>query len=147
MTQQVNIAFCLLLSTFYTIFDFKIIGSALAYCCYELSKNQDVQEKLREEIEDICDNPDQELSYDQVQSLPYLDQVISETLRFHTPIGMLQRSASKDYVFPNTGLKVEKDDDVWINVMLVHFNPEYYETPYKFNPEHFSKEAKAKRHP
>ena len=111
------------------------------------SKNQDVQERLREEIEDICDNPDQELTYDQVQSMTYLDQVLNETLRFHTPIGMLQRGVTKDYVFPTSGLSLAKNDSVWINVMSVHFDPKHYETPHVFNPDHFSKEAKANRHP
>ncbi len=46
-----------------------------------------------------------------------------------------------------TGLELEKDFGVWINVMALHMNPEHYPNPDQFNPDNFSKENKAKRHP
>ena len=123
-------------------------GSALAYCCYDLSKNPEVQDKLRSEVEEVCDtDDDQEITYDQLQSMTYLDQVLSETLRFHTPVGMLQRAVTKRYQIPNSDIILEKDMNAWINVMSVHMDPKHYETPEVYNPNHFSKEAKAKRHP
>ena len=36
---------------------------------------------------------------------------------------------------------------VWINAMSLHFDPEHYANPNVFDPEHFSKEARAKRNP
>ncbi len=44
-----------------------------------LAMNPDVQEKLRNEILDA--QAGQEVSYDQVMDLPYLDAVTRETLR------------------------------------------------------------------
>ena len=74
-------------------------------------------------------------------------QIISEVLRLHNPASILQRSANKDYQIPNTDLVIPEGTGVWINGVAVHMNPKYYENPKSFNPEHFSKEAKAKRHP
>ena len=123
-------------------------GSTLAYCCYDLSKNPEVQDRLRAEVEDACDlDPDQEITYDQLQSMTYLDQVLNETLRFHTPVGLLKRAATKRYQVPNTDVVIEKENLAWINVIAVHMDPKHYESPQIFNPDHFSKEAKAKRHP
>ena len=122
-------------------------GSTLAYCCYQLSKNQEVQQKLRDEVDAIANDIDDEITYEQVQSMTYLDQVISETLRFYNPAAVLNRSAVRDYKIPNSDVVIEAGKDVWINSISVHMDPKHYETPEVFNPDHFSKEAKANRHP
>ena len=122
------------------------VSSTLSYCCYELAKNPEVQDKLRAEIEETTDNYEDEISYAHVQAMTYLDQVINETLRLHNVAGLLTRSVEKDYKIPNSDLVLQKGHDVWINSVAVHKNPDHYETPETFNPEHFTKEAKTKRH-
>lgn len=37
---------------------------------------------------------------EELSALPYLDAVVTETLRLHSPIAMLTRVASKDDVIP-----------------------------------------------
>lgn len=54
-------------------------SSALSRILWLLSLNQDVQQKLREEIQEAQHHG--QLSYDQLVSLPYLDAVCRETLR------------------------------------------------------------------
>ena len=71
--------------------------------------------------------------------------MICETLRLHTPLGLLGRNAIKDYQIPGTDIIIPKDTQVVANVMAVHFNEEYYPNPFSFNPDNFSKEAKANR--
>ena len=123
-------------------------GTTLAWACYELAKNPEIQEKLRQEVEDILDgDSEKKLSYDDIQSMTYLDQVINETLRLHNPVGALQRSAAKEYKVPGTDIVIPKDTMVWINVLSMHFDPKHYEDPHVFDPDHFSKDAKANRHP
>ena len=123
-------------------------GTTLAWACYELAKNPEIQEKLRQEVEDILDgDSEKKLSYDDIQSMTYLDQVINETLRLHNPVGALQRSAAKEYKVPGTNIVIPKDTMVWINVLSMHFDPKHYEDPHVFDPDHFSKDAKANRHP
>lgn len=41
---------------------------------------------------------------------------------------------------------IDKNTRVIIPVKGLHYDPLYYENPFEFDPEHFSKEAKAKRH-
>lgn len=43
--------------------------------------NQDVQDKLRKEIQEAKDAEGADLPYDRLMSLPYLDAICRETLR------------------------------------------------------------------
>ena len=79
--------------------------------------------------------------------MTYMDQVLEETLRFHTPIGALQRTTEKDYKIPGHDLILETGVEININVSALHFNPKHYSNPYYFDPDHFTPEAKATRHP
>ena len=86
-------------------------------------------------------------SYDDLSRMTYIDQVISETLRFHNIAAQLQRVTEKDYKIPGSDLVLPKDTTVVINPLAIHFDPKHYSNPHEFDPDHFSKEAKAKRHP
>lgn len=123
-------------------------GTTLAWAVHEIAKNQEIQDKLRSEIEDVTNGDSKkELTYDDLNSMTYLDQVWNETLRFHTPAAALTRACTKEYTVPNTDITMTKDQVLWVNIVGIHFDRKHYEDPYSFNPEHFSKEAKSKRHP
>ena len=124
-------------------------GSTLSFACYELAKNIEVQEKLRDEISEIfCGKENEEdLSYEDIKKMKYMDQVLEETLRLHTPIGALQRSTEKDYKIPGSDVVLKAGVDTLINVSALHFNPKHYRNPHNFDPDHFTPEAKATRHP
>merc|ERR1711936_784087 len=71
-------------------------GSTLSYLAYELSKNPEIQEKLQEEIDQAFEEAGGKFpEYNVIQSLPYLDMVIFESLRFHSPVGINVRSVEK----------------------------------------------------
>ena len=115
---------------------------------YQLAKNPDVQEKLRAEIEDVTNSDlENELTYDHLQSMTYLDQVINETLRLHNPTGTLNRITTKDYKMPGTNLIIPKGVGFWIPTAAIHLDENHYANPHVFDPDHFSKEAKAERSP
>ena len=123
-------------------------GSTLSYLAYELSKNPDIQEKLQEEIDQAFEEAGGKFpDYNVIQSLPYLDMVIFESLRFHSPVGVNLRTAEKDYNLADTGLLIRKGEAITFNAHHLHFLPEHWSHPDEFYPEHFSKEEKAKRHP
>jgi len=123
-------------------------GILLSFIAYEMSKNQDIQMKLQEEIDDAFEESGGEIpDYSVIQSMPYLDMVIHETLRFHSPVGMNTRIATKDYNLPGTDVIIKKNDVVSWHAWSLHFDPEHWTNPTQFDPEHFSKEAKATRNP
>ena len=76
-------------------------ANTLSYVCYELAKNPEIQERLREEVDDIIDDDCKNIKYEQLQKMPYMDMVMAETLRFHTPIGVHQVIGHLKFNFPH----------------------------------------------
>jgi len=60
-------------------------SNTLGFVCYHLATNPDVQGKLQKEIDSVWNDESQMPSYETVNELPYLDMVISETLRLYPP--------------------------------------------------------------
>ena len=108
------------------------IGAAL----YFLAKNQDVQEKLYEEILDIVG--DDHITYDSIRDLAYLEATIDETLRMHPPVIAHFRSCTKDCVIK--GIPFKEGTNVQLAIHAVHMDPELFPEPTKFQPERFLKE-------
>jgi len=59
---------------------------------------------------------------------------------------MLNRECSKPYKIPGTDTVLEKGIPVFIPVTALHYDPNYYPEPDRFDPERFSEEEKQKRH-
>ena len=57
------------------------------------------------------------------------------------------RQASRNYKISNTNLEIQKNSLVFIPIYVIHNDPNYYPEPEKFDPERFTEENKAKRHP
>ena len=91
------------------------------------------------------DNKD--LTYSDIQNMDYLDAVICETLRYHCIIAILARvlGPNTEYKIPGTDLILPPNTQVEIDVPAIHFDTEHYANAQNFDPEHFSKEAKARR--
>ena len=108
----------------------------------------DVQHKLQREIDEAIESNDGKIpDYHAIQSLPYLDQVTSETLRLHPSVAVITRCCTKDYAFEGTNIKLRVGQEVHINVIGIQRDPKYYPNPEQFDPERFGKEGKASRHP
>ncbi len=127
-------------------------GNTLAFLLLELARNQEIQDRLRAEIDNAIDEGEADnngrLPYSVIQGLEYLDMVINEGLRKY-PAGALgvARLCTKDYTLPGTDLTITKGQEVQMSAYGIHFDERHYPNPSEFDPERFAKEAKAKRHP
>ncbi|XP_061396400.1 probable cytochrome P450 6a14 [Musca vetustissima] len=133
-------------------FDFFLAGfetssTTMAFTLYELARNPEIQEHLREEILGILGEDDTELRYEDIQKMTYLEQTISETLRLYPVLAGLIRVATHDYHVPHTGHTIEKDIQIIIPIHAIHHDSDYYENPEEFNPNRFGAEASERRHP
>ncbi|KAJ7215641.1 cytochrome P450 [Mycena rebaudengoi] len=72
-------------------------STAITWALYALSQSQSAQNKLREELMTVStDNPTME----ELNALPYLENVVRETLRVHTPLVSARRMVMVDDVLP-----------------------------------------------
>ncbi|KAJ8517386.1 hypothetical protein ONZ45_g5419 [Pleurotus djamor] len=81
---------------------------SLTWALIELTKHQDRQSKLREEL--LTHFPSSDPSWEQLMSsIPYLDAVVHETLRMHPPLTETTRKAAHDDVIPLSAPITTKD--------------------------------------
>ncbi|XP_046449634.1 cytochrome P450 3A14-like [Daphnia pulex] len=133
-------------STFFMLAAFDTTATTLTSICFQLAINPDVQEKLYESIAAKMQDYD-EVSYEMVQDVPYLEMVIQEVLRFYPPVVRLERVCTKDYSYDNGRIKIKKGQVITIPTYVLHHSEEYYPDPEKFDPERWTPENKAKRNP
>nr|AZR39432.1 cytochrome P450 [Agasicles hygrophila] len=115
-------------------------SAAITFALYLLAQNPDVQERLRAEIQAAMRNNDNKISYESLQEMKYLQQVIDETLRIYPSVPILQRRCVRKYYLEDK--LIEKGIHVVIPTISIHRDPEYYPDPLKFDPERFSPENK-----
>ncbi|CAG2121494.1 unnamed protein product, partial [Medioppia subpectinata] len=116
---------------------YETTATTLTFCSYELALNPEVQERLHQEVMASVD-ANGEISYEELSKLPYLDAVLSETLRLYPPVLRLERKAVSDnYELGDTGVRLYAGQPVEIPVYAIHHSEEYYENPDTFNPDRF----------
>ncbi|KRT80270.1 cytochrome P450 [Oryctes borbonicus] len=126
---------------------FETSSTLMSFALFELSQNEDVQDRLRNEIRKTLERNNGELTYEAIWEMNYLDMVINETLRKYPPLPILTRQCTKDYRVPDSNIIIHKEDAVFIPIKGIHYDPEYYPDPHKFDPTRFTEENKSKRHP
>ncbi|KAH8263081.1 hypothetical protein KR044_004094, partial [Drosophila immigrans] len=130
---------------------FETSASSMSYTLFELAKNDDIQHKLRTEIQSVLQKHGK-LTYDAMMEMTYLDQVVSETLRKHPAGVSLTRIASDNYKLPSNDdskkvIVLERGTKVYIPTYAIHNDPEIFPEPHEFKPERFEPEACQQRHP
>lgn len=126
---------------------FETSSTAVSYALYELSINQELQDKTRNEIEKVLAQHDGEATYDAIMNMEYCGQVINESMRKYTPGNVLLRICTKDYQVPGKDLVIEKGLNLMLPMHAIHNDPEFFPNPDKFDPERFSPEEVKKRNP
>ena len=104
-------------------------STATTWALFALTQAPQCQVKLREELLSLAtDTP----SMEELNNLPYLDAVVRETLRVHSPAPMSARVAKEDDVIPleipfvdvngkmQTDVKITKGDSVMIPIQAVN---------------------------
>ncbi|KAJ5691987.1 hypothetical protein N7462_001410 [Penicillium macrosclerotiorum] len=103
----------------------------LTYLVYAVTRHPQIQEKLVAELATIP-----QPVYDrELRSLPYLNQIIKETLRLYTavPFGLPRMTPSEGAHF--NGYFVPGGTTVSSQAYSLHRDPEIFPEPYSFRPE------------
>ncbi|KAJ8733632.1 hypothetical protein PYW07_014183 [Mythimna separata] len=114
-------------------------ANTMHYTLLELSNHPKILKKLHEEIDKVFEGVSDEMTYNDIEKLHYMDQVLNEAMRKYPPIGVIQRLCSKDTYLPS-GVKISKDNIVLLPVFALHRDKNYFPNPDVFDPERFSPE-------
>nr|KAI8762865.1 cytochrome P450 3A41-like [Biomphalaria glabrata] len=122
---------------------FDTTASTLQMCFYRLAKNPEIDRKVFEEIEKVVssDIP----TYEEIQQLKYMEQVLNETLRLHPPAPIVSRRAAETRTYGS--ITIPKGAGVTIPVDMIMRDPKHYPDPEKFDPDRFTEENVAQRDP
>ena len=111
-----------------------------------LATHPEIQERLYQEVKAAFGEEKasiNELPYEKLTSLKYLDAFISEILRLYPPVTRIERLCIEEHTLPN-GVKVEPGDLIHLPIYLMHHKSEYFHEPEKFDPERFMPENRHK---
>ncbi|KAK9890933.1 hypothetical protein WA026_012272 [Henosepilachna vigintioctopunctata] len=119
--------------------------AAISLILMLLANNPEVQEKAAEEIANVIDS-ESEISFSDMQKLPYLERCIRESLRLYPSVPMISRSAGCDFV-TTSGYKIPEGTTLHIHIYDLHRKPDIYPDPLAFDPDRFLRENCVGRHP
>nr|CAD7202246.1 unnamed protein product [Timema douglasi] len=130
-------------ATVFFLAGFDTASTLLCFASYFLALNEDVQDRLQAEIDLVFDD---EVTYETVHSMKYLDMIISESLRLYPPVIAVDRVCEKPFSIPASddqpAITFNKGDLAWIPIYCLHRDEDYFPDPERFDPERFSEENK-----
>ncbi|XP_070801383.1 cytochrome P450 2J5-like [Pituophis catenifer annectens] len=130
--NEENLALC--------IYDFFIAGTettmiTLMWALLLLTNHPNIQEKVQKEIKDVFDIS-QSISYQDRKKLPYTNAVIHEIQRLkYVLLTGAPRQSTMDVKI--RGYHIPKGTVIIPDLRSVLLDPEQWETPEEFNPNHF----------
>ena len=107
---------------------------AMAWTLYELAKNPQIQEKLRKEIEAAFPD-EEELTWEKLEKLQYLENVVKESLRVHPPADITGRVALSDVEIG--GYFVPSGTYILLPIDAMQRCSSFWPNPDTFDPERF----------
>ncbi len=117
-------------------------ATTLTWLLYALTQNPDVEQKLVAELDSVLGG--RTPSMEELADLPYLNQVINETLRMYpAAVATTRKAIEADEI---GGYTVRAGENVFINIRGIHMDERYWDNPKRFDPERFSAENSANRH-
>jgi cytochrome P450 len=120
----------------------KAISIMITFAMYELARNKDWQNKLREEFFNVLgQGSDKYPSKDMLEKLPVCLSVWKETLRMHPiSLGVLRETGTDietkqtDDTGKGNSMIIPQGTPIEILLQALHFHPQYWNTPEKFDP-------------
>jgi len=118
-------------------------ATLLTWTCYLLAKHPKIMQKAINEVSSLNG---QELTYENISTLKYIDYILKESLRLFSPVPGVARYAMKDDVLPgdNTIIKAGLRVKYWS--YFLHRNPKYWDDPLTYKPERWENQTAIMKH-
>ncbi|XP_058794431.1 cytochrome P450 9e2-like [Phymastichus coffea] len=122
-------------------------SSAVANLFYNLSRNPDIQTKLRDHIMSVLKDANGQVTYESLKNMTYLEQVIHESMRMTPSLAFQPKRCTEEITLKgNDGLTchLKPGDPILIPVVGIQHDEKYWPNPEIFDPDRFSPENRAK---
>lgn len=106
----------------------------LSWTLMLLSRHREVRNKLIAEITDRLGGAWPE--FDDMEQLPYVRQVLTESMRLYPPVWWMGREALEDLELG--GFMIPKGAQLLMSQLLLHRDPRFYDDPDTFRPERWT---------
>ncbi|RCH91186.1 Lanosterol 14-alpha-demethylase, partial [Rhizopus stolonifer] len=108
-----------------------------AWAVLELAQRPDIVQKLREEMVQVMGSLEADFTYDHLQRLTFLEDVVRETLRLHPPIfNMMRRVVAPKAQFGT--LEIPQGNYLLAAPGVTQIDPRYFNQPTQWNPYRWS---------
>lgn len=126
---------------------FDTVSTTLSTMAYELATNPDVQRRVHAECAETRSRlaAGNDLPYDELQRMQYLDQVVTELLRLWPPALFSERMCVKPYAYDDGDLQFQMPagQSVWIPIWSVQRDERYWGADAgRFDPNRFGADRK-----
>ncbi|EZA46631.1 Cytochrome P450 4C1 [Ooceraea biroi] len=72
------------------------VSAALTFAILLLAEHKDVQDRVRNEVNDVMDENGGKLTMTALQNLPYLERCLKETMRLYPSVYLITRKLQED---------------------------------------------------
>ncbi|XP_049528401.1 cytochrome P450 3A6 [Dermacentor silvarum] len=121
---------------------FETTSNAMALVTHMLVHHPEAQEKVREELLSVV-GPEEAITYNTIQNLPYMNSVIQETIRLYPPaFAVVTREAVVDKEYGK--FRIPAGTAIMAAAEYIHRDPRHWDNPDEFDPERFLPENKSK---
>lgn len=124
---------------------FDTTSAGLTFSLMNLSLHPEMQERCYQEIIKNIDDFNN-LDISQLNKLKYMECFLKETMRLYPSVPIIMRETVQETQLAN-GLILPPNTFISIHIFDIHRNPKHFENPNTFDPERFSPEKSAGRHP
>ncbi len=108
-------------------------ANTVVWTLYLLSQHPNIEAKVIDELSALNGQPP---AVRDLQMLPYLEQVVKESMRMYPPAGGATREPIEDIELG--GYLVPKGSNLAISSYAMHHNPDLFPEPERFDPERFA---------
>ena len=123
---------------------FDTTSVSMSWTIYLLIRHPKVLLKVQQEVDAVF-NGSKKLSFESLNELVYLEQVIKESLRLFPSVPVFMRVASQADCFE--GFDTPAGVQLVVSPYALHRNPNVWKNPTDFDPDRFSAAECDKRHP
>jgi cytochrome P450 len=126
---------------FFIVAGHETTALSISWALYLLANDAGGQERAHAEARGVLG--DRPAGFEDLAQMPYIEQVLEESMRLYPPVGFLARNVLEtDRIYDR---EIRPRETVFINTYALHRHRDYWKAPDVFDPDHFSPEARAGR--